>query len=618
MPIKEDEHHTRDWKYSDQEKRGEKVFVGNVTDKKQKEFEKELNLPEITGRKTIGVKDFKTGMRKTKKLQKIPRAKRTKNPSKDDGSNQRKRDESMAKIQDFLTKYPDGFESFKKGKKKASPPDTGHPITSGGHDDFDTDLNPKREESAQERHEATQMNEDRAVKFGKVKPPTPKHLVDPKWKSWLEKASKETEVECPHCSGKGRMAMSMGYGGGMGTCRNCGGKGKGTEFHYTDREGNMKKSWQTWLEKAKVKKLSIGDKLRLGQDDFDRKEYDKKIVDVNMFGMKQKMPEKETAISEEEPLEELTDGELEEVEKKIPESLKRKLRNLITIPDVYPSELKRFKVGEKDVDESEDKEEVEKAWETWLEKTSNQQNRRDPHNRKDVDDPEAVDNTHTGVTNLPKKHKKTGTHYGMMKPTGAKDTDLRRKVRLAPHRPTMNVGDKGVAHNMTPTQTKFTTDALLHIMQKDPERFKRMDDNWKQLAGIEGERRAENPTPINPKKQPTPATEKEQDEEKVGGKVEESKDEHPDEPKWKKEVRRLGGKPINRKKKSWRDLVEKDSAGQGDARYGNPHETGMEDPRKLQVTRDDFNMEEKDDDNKPFIQRETRTDKDDEEDEQSK
>ena len=91
--------------------------------------------------------------------------------------------------------------------------------------------------------------------------------------------------------------MSMGYGGGMGTCRNCGGKGKGTEFHYTDREGNMKKSWQTWLEKAKVKKLSIGDKLRLGQDDFDRKEYDKKIVDVNMFGMKQKMPEKETAIS---------------------------------------------------------------------------------------------------------------------------------------------------------------------------------------------------------------------------------------------------------------------------------------------------------------------------------
>ena len=63
-----------------------------------------------------------------------------------------------------------------------------------------------------------------------------------------EKASKEKEVECPHCSGEGRMAMSFGYGAGVGTCRNCGGKGKGTEFHYTDTEGNMKKSWESWLE----------------------------------------------------------------------------------------------------------------------------------------------------------------------------------------------------------------------------------------------------------------------------------------------------------------------------------------------------------------------------------
>ena len=66
-----------------------------------------------------------------------------------------------------------------------------------------------------------------------------------------EKASKEKEVECPHCSGEGRMAMSFGYGAGVRTCRNCGGKGKGTEFHYTDTEGNMKKSWQTWLQSKK-------------------------------------------------------------------------------------------------------------------------------------------------------------------------------------------------------------------------------------------------------------------------------------------------------------------------------------------------------------------------------
>jgi len=53
--------------------------------------------------------------------------------------------------------------------------------------------------------------------------------------------------------------------------------------------------------------------------------------------------------------------------------------------------------------------------------------------------------------------------------------------------------------------------------------------------------------------------------------------------------------------------------GQGDARYANPHETGMEDPRKLQTTKDDFNMEEekeKEDEHKPFIQRERNSDKD--------
>ena len=56
-------------------------------------------------------------------------------------------------------------------------------------------------------------------------------------------------------------------------------------------------------------------------------------------------------------------------------------------------------------------------------------------------------------------------------------------------------------------------------------------------------------------------------------------------------------------KPTWKAWLEKDQ-GQGDARYANPHETGMEDPRKLQVTRDDFDMEdEKDEDNKPYKER---------------
>ena len=49
-----------------------------------------------------------------------------------------------------------------------------------------------------------------------------------------------------------------------------------------------------------------------------------------------------------------------------------------------------------------------------------------------------------------------------------------------------------------------------------------------------------------------------------------------------------------RRKKAWESWLEKKKdQGQGDARYGNPHETGMEDPRKLQTTKDDFSMEEK-------------------------
>jgi len=63
-------------------------------------------------------------------------------------------------------------------------------------------------------------------------------------------------------------------------------------------------------------------------------------------------------------------------------------------------------------------------------------------------------------------------------------------------------------------------------------------------------------------------------------------------------------------KPAWKSWLEKDQ-GQGDARYANPHETGMEDPRVLQTSKDDFSMEEKeeekDEGNKPYIERNGKT-----------
>jgi len=64
--------------------------------------------------------------------------------------------------------------------------------------------------------------------------------------------------------------------------------------------------------------------------------------------------------------------------------------------------------------------------------------------------------------------------------------------------------------------------------------------------------------------------------------------------------------------KSWEIWLEKKKdQGQGDARYGNPHETGMEDPRILQTSRDDFSLEDtKEEGNKPYIERKPESDKD--------
>tara|TARA_R110002012_G_scaffold237867_1_gene411592 strand:+ start:4420 stop:5934 length:1515 start_codon:yes stop_codon:yes gene_type:complete len=381
-----------------------------------------------------------------------------------------------------------------------------------------------------------------------------------------------------------------------------------------------------------------------------------------------KAEEKEQAMDQEEDLEELTDGELEEIEKRF-EGIKRKLRNVKTrLNDVYekdhPLETPKLTEGgakvlaeaESKVDDKKrlesreqqsmyksnkvpkkvrpespnkdnnyqtqldkpiqwkalkDKVQVKKTWETWLENKADTQTRRSQNPRTSIDG-ESVDNTHAGKTELPDTFGNLA--YGSYKRNSPTDTDKRIKLRLEPHRPKIGrpKGDRGVENKLTRDQAKIQSDSLVHQMYHDPEGFK------KRVGLPTGEK----PEPDVHKKP-------------------QSKEPPREEPEWAKRSRAGGGKPqlrgkaekyveseedkinatkLNEKrairegkvkpptpkhlvKPTWKAWLEKDQ-GQGDARYANPHETGMEDPRKLQVTRDDFDMEdEKDEDNKPYKER---------------
>ena len=381
-----------------------------------------------------------------------------------------------------------------------------------------------------------------------------------------------------------------------------------------------------------------------------------------------KAEEKEQAMDQEEDLEELTDGELEEIEKRF-EGIKRKLRNVKTrLNDVYekdhPLETPKLTEGgakvlaeaESKVDDKKrlesreqqsmyksnkvpkkvrpespnkdnnyqtqldkpiqwkalkDKVQVNKTWETWLENKADTQTRRSQNPRTSIDG-ESVDNTHAGKTELPDTFGNLA--YGSYKRNSPTDTDKRIKLRLEPHRPKIGrpKGDRGVENKLTRDQAKIQSDSLVHQMFHDTEGFKKR-------VGIST---GEKPEPDVHKKP-------------------QSKEPPREEPEWAKRSRAGGGKPqlrgkaekyveseedkinatkLNEKrairegkvkpptpkhlvKPTWKAWLEKDQ-GQGDARYANPHETGMEDPRKLQVTRDDFDMEdEKDEDNKPYKER---------------
>tara|TARA_R110002020_G_scaffold6986_5_gene29513 strand:- start:677 stop:2077 length:1401 start_codon:yes stop_codon:yes gene_type:complete len=458
---------SRNWKWKNPDERRKKLFVGNVTDRKANDYMQQHGLSTEEGKKFMTRKrlpefDKKEKPRTTKVLtQNVP--KKPKDTNNEIAGAKRERDQAHADYQNIRSKYRE--YTTDKAESEEEPLDD---LTDG--------------------------------KLEEIEKKPPRKVVFPKENDF------ESKIRALH---QRAVDDDKAYRrGGIGNVE----FGTPIEDQKEDkgRQGkinNMIKSLES-LKKTKPrdKKLTIGDKLRIGQDDFDRKNYDKKIVDVNMFGLKQKMPKE-------------------------------------------------------------------------VEKTSNQEQTQEKILRDDE-----------GKDTLPKNYK--GMAYGMSKIARGK----KGKLTQAPHRPVMSEGDRGVENRLTTAQTKRQSDSLVHQMLHDPEEFKK---------------RIKIPIDSKPKD-----VEMEQEKE---SRDTEAKIQAKDEPKWAKEVRRRGGKPIIRTKKSWKKwLVEKDSAGQGDARYGNPHETGMEDPRKLQVTRDDFNMEEKDDDNKPFIQRETRTGKDDEKDEQSK
>ena len=289
----------------------------------------------------------------------------------------------------------------------------------------------------------------------------------------------------------------------------------------------------------------------------------KKQKDI-IYDEEKKSEEKEQAMDQEEDLEELTDGELEEVEKRF-EGIKRKLRGVKNFVNEqyekdHPLETPKLtdggaevlaeaesKVDDKKRLESREQQSmyksnkvpkkvrpespnIENDYQTQLDKpiqwkaleektrkvkkTINQQAARKQKPRKDN-----TENPMTSTTDLPKTHNNLA--YGMTEPENKEDTDLRRKVKL-PRRGSLPKDGQKSPLKLTPQQTKQMSDKLTHAMFHDKPEFKRL------VAEPDGEK----PEPDVATKEPP-------------------KKEIPEEyPEWKKRVMR--GNPNSR---YWRDLA---------------------------------------------------------------
>ena len=272
---------------------------------------------------------------------------------------------------------------------------------------------------------------------------------------------------------------------------------------------------------------------------------------------------KNLAMDEEEDLEELTDGELEEVEKK-------------------------------------------KSWEIWLEKAMGGVEGTDVARQKEGDT--ASDITQMNITNAPKRVK---GHF-------ANTRDEKPAVIGTKQHKTTNRG-RSTSNYLKPENVKNLPENIELQYLKDPEHEHSGAGSTRVVPKTQKELDAEfdkkeeeeynTPEAIEARKKKRKIKQKAW-EEWLDKKNKVPQKNYAESPNKENNYQTHINKPIQwkaLKEKSWENWLEivKDQ-GQGDARYGNPHETGFEDPRVLQTSKDDFSLEEEKEDkesNKPYIER---------------
>ena len=260
---------------------------------------------------------------------------------------------------------------------------------------------------------------------------------------------------------------------------------------------------------------------------------------------------KNLAMDEEEDLEELTDGELEEVEKK-------------------------------------------KSWEIWLEKAFGGGEGTDVTQQKEGDT--ASDITQMNLTNAPKRVK---GHF-------ANTRDEKPAITGTTQHKTTQTG-RSTSNYLKPENLKEIPQGIELQYLKNPEQEHRGAGSTRTVPKTQKELDEDffNQEADKYKKGRKKAWESWLDKKnKVPTKI------RPESPNKENNYQTQLDKPIQwraLKDKSWENWLElRKDQGQGDARYGNPHETGFEDIRVLQTSKDDFSLENTEEDkesNKPYIER---------------
>jgi len=431
---------------------------------------------------------------------------------------------------------------------------------------------------------------------------------------------------------------------------------------------------------------------------------DKRESGGGLTWTKVKSEDKEQAMDQEEDLEELTDGELEEIEKKL-DGVKRRIRNLVTTPDVYPSELKnekqlkehkeRAKEQSKILNEAKDKIKLESRETQAMYKANKVPKKVRPESpskennyQTQIDKPIQQRALSEKIRKLKKGHlnqtggageknkpsephlfsTRTGQEGDVLGSTPLGETDGvhtgqggRQELPMYKHTETSgSLGGKEIPESGgKKTERKITTNSgSATIGGGRTGGDKRFNAGSGKVRGsgkitLEGTRRMmeqvrrDQEAQNNKKDKPTPPPQEDVPEssktpelsdlarqvrqfdrkprDKKGKiikaweewlmKYEETKEDKINATKLNEKRAITEGKvrpptPKHLVKPAWKSWLEKDQ-GQGDAKYGNPHETGMEDPRVLQTSQDDFSMEEKeeekDEGNKPYIERNGKT-----------